>query len=93
MKKLTIEEQRAKIKQLRLEAADPSLTAIRLAEEQAEAERKLAITRDKLEKWQVMKILKGEWVEQKGGIDLDKVAKRRSAPSVTQKGKGKSYGK
>ena len=80
----SIEEQRAKIKQIRLELADPQLKVDRIAREKIEseekAERHAAIAKDKLEKWMMLKMLKGEWNNdfRKKPIDVDDWAKQCS---------------
>lgn len=73
-----LEEQRAKIRQLRLEATNPELKAERLLREQAEAERHTAIAKHKLEQWIIMKQLKGEWESHDKPIDLDDWAEKCS---------------
>jgi len=77
MKKKSIAEQRALIKQLRLEANNPEEKAKRILADQERAERHAAKAKQELEKWMMMKMLKGEWVNT-GAIDIDAMAARCS---------------
>ena len=75
-KKAILEEQRAKIRQLRAEALNPELKEIRLKEEAEREIRHQAKAKQKIEEWFIMKQLKGEWEDRglKGSPDLDRIA-------------------